>query len=479
MQRKFVSNLIFVIFLNLLIKPFWILGIDRTVQNTVGEYEYGFYYPIFSFTILLNILLDFGITNYNSRNIAQHGHMLKRYFSGIFNVKLVLGVLYLVVTLIAGFFIGYDTLEMKLLLVLCLNQFLSSIILYLRSNLAGLLHFKSDGVLSIMDRVIMIGICSVLLWGNVTSEFRIEWFVYAQLIAYSITAVIGFLLVYKEVKFFKVKVDLKLFRIVLKESLPFALLVLLMSFYYRLDSIMIEGMLDNGRFEVGIYAKSYRLLEGFNMFGYLFAGLLLPLFSRMLKEKKSITNLVGLSFNLIFLPSVAVAIISWIYSNEIMNLLYFENIVQSAKVYGVLMFSFIAIALTYVYGTLLTANGSLRELNIISLVGLVLNLVMNYFMIPIYGAFGAAVATLITQIVVVFSQIIIAKKIMKMDYSTVVIVKNIFIIVLALLGAWGVTKLFDQWMLNSFLILIIFISLALVFRIFKLSEIKTLLKRQA
>ncbi len=479
MQRKFLSNLIFVLFLNLLIKPFWILGIDRTVQNTVGEYEYGFYYPLFSFTILFNILLDFGITNYNNRNIAQHGHMLKRYFSGIFNVKLVLGFVYLLVTIIAGLIIGYDSKELQLLFILCINQFLSSLILYLRSNLAGLLHFKSDGLLSILDRVIMIGICGVLLWGNVVGEFQIEWFVYAQLIAYLLTAIVGFLLVYREVKFFKVRVDYKLFRIVLKESLPFALLVLLMSFYYRLDSIMIKGLLDNGRFEAGIYAKSYRLLEGFNMFGYLFAGLLLPLFSRMLKEKKSIKKLVNLSFNLIFLPSIAVAVISWIYATEIMELLYYENITQSAKVYGVLMFSFIAIALTYVYGTLLTANGSLKQLNIISLIGLGLNLVLNYLMIPKYGAYGAAVATLFTQIVVVVSQIIIAKKILQMGYTFSVFAKNGFVILLAISFSLYISQFIKHWIVSSLLILVLFIILAVLFRIFNFSDFKKLLKNRS
>ena len=102
MQRKFVNNLIFILFLNLLVKPFWILGIDVAVQNRVGAAEYGLYAPIFGFAILLNIILDFGVTNYNNRNIAQHSHMLRRYFSGIFNVKLILAVVYLIATLLFG-----------------------------------------------------------------------------------------------------------------------------------------------------------------------------------------------------------------------------------------------------------------------------------------------------------------------------------------------------------------------------------------
>jgi O-antigen/teichoic acid export membrane protein len=476
MQRKFINNLLFVVVLNLLVKPFWILGIDRTVQNVVGETEYGFYYPIFSFAIILNIILDLGITNYNNRNIAQHSQMLSRYFSGIFNVKLILGLIYLAATLIFGLVIGYHGKEIYLLLVLCLNQFLSSLILYLRSNLAGLHLFKSDGIVSVIDRVIMIAICSVLLWGGVVDNFKIEWFVYSQTVAYLITGLFAFIMVLRKAKFFKFKIDLKLFRIVIKESLPFAILVLLMSFYYRLDSVMIERMLGNGKFEVGIYAKSYRLLEGFNMFGYLFAGLLLPIFSRMLKKKESVDKLVKTSFNLIFLPTIVVSIISYIYSVEIMDLLYDTNIQKSAKVFQVLMFSFIATALSYVYGTLLTANGSLKSLNIISLIGLILNLGLNYMLIPLYGAYGAAYATLLTQGVVIFAQIVVAKKILSMDYEISVFVKNTVVLVLGLMIVYFIYEYNKTWYLSAFLMMLSFLILAIIFRIFKVSDLKQILK---
>ena len=69
MQKKFVTNLALLLFLNLLIKPFWILGIDRSVQNSVGAADYGMYFALFNFSFLLNIILDFGITNFNNKNI--------------------------------------------------------------------------------------------------------------------------------------------------------------------------------------------------------------------------------------------------------------------------------------------------------------------------------------------------------------------------------------------------------------------------
>ncbi|MBL0043910.1 MAG: oligosaccharide flippase family protein [Flavobacteriales bacterium] len=72
MRRVFVTNLALVLVLNLLVKPFYILGIDAQVQVRVGTEAYGSYAALLSLSFLLNILLDFGITNWNTRHIAQN-----------------------------------------------------------------------------------------------------------------------------------------------------------------------------------------------------------------------------------------------------------------------------------------------------------------------------------------------------------------------------------------------------------------------
>src|SRR5690606_34889477 len=71
--------------------------------------------------------------------------------------------------------------------------------------------------------------------------------------------------------------------------------------------------------------------------------------------------------------------------------------------------SFIPNCLVLLFGTLLTANGSLRYLNWIAGVGLLLNISLNFILIPQFGATGAAITTLITQSLVAVVQIIIVK----------------------------------------------------------------------
>ncbi len=411
MKKKFVTNLALLIFLNLLIKPFWVFGIDRTVQNVVGEQQYGLYFALFNFSLILNIFLDLGITNYNNRNIAQNNQLLSKYLSNIIVLKFILGIFYFVISITLAFFWGYGWSQMKLLFVLAFNQFLLSFILYLRSNLSGLHFFKTDSLISVLDRTLMIIICSILLWGNVTkTPFKIEWFVYAQTVSYITTALVTFFIVLSKAEYIKIRFNKKFLITILRQSFPYALLVLLMSFYTRIDAVLLERLLPDGEKQAGIYAQAFRILDAASMFSLLFAGLLLPMFAKMIKQKQSVNQLTKLAFSLIIIPSLITSISSFFYRGEIMKLLYHNNVNLSSNVFGVLMFGYVFISSGYIFGTLLTANGSMKELNILAGFGVAINLILNFILIPKYLALGSAIAGLTTQAFVAVVEIFIAKK---------------------------------------------------------------------
>ncbi|HSH53045.1 MAG TPA: oligosaccharide flippase family protein, partial [Bacteroidales bacterium] len=383
MRRKFFTNLTLLLFLNLLIKPFWIFGIDRTVQNVVGAEEYGLYFSLFNFSLLLNMLLDLGITNFNNRNIAQNSHLLSKSLSSIISLRLLLALGYAIVTIIAALFVGYEGRQFYLLLCLIFNQFVASFILYLRSNLSGLHFFKTDSIISVLDRFVMILICGLLLWGGVTKRpFQIEWFVYAQTAAYLFTLVLTLGIVYSKAQFLKLKFDRTYFMAILKKSYPFALLSLLMAFYYRIDSVMLERMLPDGKEQAGIYAQGFRILDAAAMFAFLYAGLLLPMFSRMIKQKKSIHQLTLFSFLLLIVPVVGITFASFFYRIELINLLYHHHVETSATIFGILILCFLGISTSYIFGTLLTANGNLRMLNFMAVGGVLVNITLNIILIP-------------------------------------------------------------------------------------------------
>ncbi len=70
MKREFFINIILLVGINLLIKPIYIFGIDRVVQNAVGKEAFGLYFAVFNFTFLLQIINDFGIHTFNNKHIS-------------------------------------------------------------------------------------------------------------------------------------------------------------------------------------------------------------------------------------------------------------------------------------------------------------------------------------------------------------------------------------------------------------------------
>jgi O-antigen/teichoic acid export membrane protein len=498
MQRKFLTNLGLMLFLNLLVKPVWIFAIDRNVQNVVGAMDYGFYFDLLNFSFLFNILLDLGITNFNNRNIAQNQQLLNKHFSAIVVMKFLLALVYIIIAFGVAFLMKYKADQMRLLVWLAFNQILTSFILYLRSNVSGLLMFKTDSILSVLDRILMILFCSILLWGHITaSKFRIEWFVYSQTAAYGVTVLVASLIVIKKASFRRLSVNWPFFLMIIKRSLPFASLVLLMTLYNRLDPVMlgkllpVKAVVPNGEiytahFQVGIYANGFRLLDASNMIAYLFSVLLISVFSRMIKKKESVEKMVKLSFTLLITIAVIVAFGCIFYSHEIMKLLYWENFDRSAEVFKLLMGGFIAVSTTYIFGTLLTANGNLKQLNIISVIGLLINFSMNFILIPRLLAVGSAYASLVTQFFIAIMQVIIVQKIFKFRINYRYLLTLLFFIIGVVLLNFiskavdfrqlGIGPSSNSWLLNFFLMIVLSFGFAAALKLLNLKSMLQILR---
>ncbi len=427
MQNRFIKNIIFLLFLNLLVKPFWILGIDREVQNLLGDASYGTYQALFNFSYLFYILLDLGITNFNSRAVAQDPNNLSKHFGGLTQIKLLLGLLYAVVVFVVGYFCGYNEgLKLKLLFWCGLNQILLSFILFLRSNIQGLLLFKQDSILSVFDRVLAIVLMSLVLWSGwfPQERFNIIWYLQAQTLAYICTIVFALIVVMRHVEHLSFKINFQYFKEILRQSLPFALLVLLMSVYSRIEPFLLERLLDDNGVQAGVYSRAYRLFDAGNNISNLFAIMLLPMFAATLTKKLELNNLVKTSFNVIVAMAGIVLVMCVSYRQEIMQMMYrYEEaettadyamrIGQYASVFPLLMGSFFCLSTTYVFGTLLTANGSLKQLNLVAASGVVINILLNLIVIPKFKSVGAAFTSLSVQAVTAFLQYLIAKRILK------------------------------------------------------------------
>jgi O-antigen/teichoic acid export membrane protein len=352
--------------------------------------------------------------------------------------KALLSGVYFSIVLIFSFVFQYGSRAIYLVCLLAVVQILNSFLLYLRSNVSAFHHFKTDSLLSVLDKILMIIICSFLLFSPVfKNAFKIEWFIYAQISAYLVAVLIALYLIitrYSKIAFKHFSMTEVL--VVCKKSMPYAVLILLMGIYMRSDVLMLERMA--GAVENGIYSLAYRILDASNMIAFLFAGILLPMFSRMLSQKLDVENLVATTANIMLSASLALVAFSVIYAPDILSLLYHDDADDHLiTIFSFVIGSFPAFCIMYIYSTLLTANGNIRLLIKIALFGSVFSIVLNLFMIHSFKAAGAAVTCFAVEWTLAFIYIYYCIQ----QFKLAVNLKRVLKFVLVFLIVWMLNEL--------------------------------------
>ena len=477
-ERSFYSNLIFSLGLNLLVKPAAIFLIDAKVQNIVGE-EYGIYFAVFNLSLILSILFDFGVNNLSVKLAAQDVNEAKLQFSSILIFRIALMLFYIIGLTIINLFVKLSTVEYLLILILGLNQFLIANIAYFRSFFAGLHWFRLDAFFSVLDRILLILSMGTILYlySDGFKWVSIESYALLQFCGYAVTFLIAGITLYLKIKPPFIKPKITLVKTLVKQAVPYALLIVLMTLYTRSDAIILKYIA--GIEEASYYAQAYRLIDALYMFAMVFAGLLFPMFSKMIKDQpKAIGPLVAQASKLLLGSSIAITEFGFSRGGALIDQIYSNTSVDSGSIFFLLCIAFFGMASNLIYGSLLTANGSLKVLNMISLIGFVVNLSLNIILIPKVldgGAVIAAGVAALTQLLVALAQAIYCKRL----FDLPLIDRNFFrypVLILVLLLWYGIVSwspigyVYGNWILFIDILATIFLLLA-----FKFIDIKELI----
>lgn len=455
------------------------LGIDVSVQNLLGPQVYGNYFSLLNFAFLFTVVLDFGLNNYTNRKISMNPELMPKLLVQTSFVKLQLLVLFGVVLFISASIIGYTEMELSLLKLIALMLFLQSFLMFLRANLSGIQWYRADVLMSVLDKSLMIIIVGAMLWTSVLDgEFNIGHFILGQCLAYALAIItVTGLLVYKSNEITTV-INWTEVKETLKESAPYALLTFLMLVYFKIDAVMIERMLDDGDIQAGIYAQGYKLLEAAVMFAFLFSSLLLPMFSHLLGRKESVSSLVHLSSRLMLIPVSVLAIIVVTYSADLMKLMYQSQFEYSAQVLPYLILTLIPLGSSYIFGTLITAQGNLRFLNKVAVLAIAVNVAINWVLIPRIGIEGAAIATLITQAFVAIVQWLACSKDHGLSYGLSDYIRALsFLAIMATMSYYSIS-IDLEWWVKALCLLTLGGVLSFMLKILTVSYIKTFLNYQ-
>jgi O-antigen/teichoic acid export membrane protein len=406
---------------------------------------------------------------------------LPKYFPAFLLTKALLSLFYALVLLCVGWITDYLQEYPGILLGMTLCQVLNSMLMYLRSNLAGLGLYWIDSLVSVLDRLVVILVLGLPLWWGYfpAGHFDLQLFVNVQLLGFATGTIVALVIVLYHAGRLRFSLNKLRMLAIVKAGIPYALSFILMNMYTRLDAPLMERLLPDGREQTNLYASAFRLLEASNVIGYLFAGLLLPMYARLLKAGQAVAPLAHLGIQIIWSGAISLVACTIVFRENIMMALYSTGSSYSGNILGWVIVSFIPVSGVYIFSSLLTAQGSLRALNRVYVWGVLLNLGLNLYLIPRHKALGAAMANCITQLLIFGAQLYLCKRTLQVGITGRQALKFSALAILAcLLAGLSHQYLFPSLQLWAFVIALGACGLlTFLLRLIKLREIFTLLSR--
>lgn len=226
-------------------------------------------------------------------------------------------------------------------------------------------------------------------------EADLFWFALASLMDHAVLAILLLLVVRKAngVGFFKF-FNWKDACAMLKSAWPMVVTAVAALIYMRIDQVMIRNML--GLHELGIYSAAVKIYESWIMLPYVITVSLLPAIVRLKQgdEQTYQLRLIQL-FRLLFWGSAAAAIVVFLIGEPLVVVAFGEAYRESVSVINIVMWTAVFASIGSVSARYLNVEHMERKIAFRTMVGAVLNVGLNFLLIPVYGIKGAAVATLI------------------------------------------------------------------------------------
>jgi O-antigen/teichoic acid export membrane protein len=377
------------------------------LAQTFGKEVFGEFSYFFTIATILFVLFDLGGEFYQIREFSKVERL--KNFNTIFILKS--SIFFVVI------FITYFINNNIFLFLLISSYYIDSIISIFRSSLYKNGHYILESKFTIIEKLIFI----FIVFLNIFTIQDILIMYFAFLLSKLIYIFILLNKFYKINYIFKSKklFDFNFSKYYVVNSWSYVLHALLVVVFVQIDIIMLKQMnISYG--DIGLYSAAVKIYMTVIIFADVLFKLYYPLVANYIQsdEKDLLHKLVLKIQNTNLYFSIYICLITMLFAQEIISLAFGDEFLESAKMLVLLSLIIIFRFSMYTYTAILSSS----NLNYIklytSLVCVVTNIVLNYILIPMYGVYGAIIATVITEILLVVLYKISSFKIIFTNYIT-------------------------------------------------------------
>lgn len=372
----------------------------------LGVDKYGIFGFATSLTGILAITLDFGISTHIVRHIATDYDSAPKYLGNAIPLKSIFSIGTILLTLIILLMMKTNELTITITMLFTIEMIIKSFIGLLNGSFQSFEEGKYQGIGNSLLNIILL----VFILIAIFTDLGIYGIAYSYILANFITLVYLYYNFEKNITKPKFEFDKEFCKKITLYSFPFAITGVLYSIYFSVDAIMLTNLIGN--YATGIYNAAGKLIQVLTIFYSVYTAVIFPVMSKFYKnDEKLLLTSYEKSIKYLMLIMIPLAIATMIYSTDIVHLIYGQEYKSSSIVLSILIWTVCLLFIAGAGNTLL--NASHKELSVtkIYVIAAIFNVVLNFIMIPQFSYNGAAIATVLSDMLIVVIQTYVIYKI--------------------------------------------------------------------
>ncbi len=362
--------------------------------RVLGASSWGAFSYALGVAAFLTIFTDIGVNALLTRELARNTGLEKKYIGTALAIKLILIMLVAAGTAIALPYLT-NIAEARLLMPILLVVFIADTLRDLGSAISRAIEkMEIEGGLAIFTNFAITTLGFLFLWIQPTSR--------ALAYAYALGSLLGLLgmiaAVRHHIKDAWRHIDLSFVKPILRTAWPFGLLGIMGAAMLNTDIIVI-GWLRSAT-EVGYYAAAQKLILLAYVIPGIFASSVFPATARFaLQEQTRAKELVERTSALMLLLAAPLALGGLLLGHIVMPLLFGAAYLPGLTTFYLLLVTLFIVFPSTIIGNALFAYNA--ERNLVSFVAIAIgtNIFLDLILIPPFGIEGAAIGTIITQLI--------------------------------------------------------------------------------
>jgi len=368
------------------------------IARYLGVQQYGLFNYALAFVTLFTPVLTLGLDEIVVRHVVRESSNKEEILGTTFWLKLLGGIASVLLAVGITIFLGErEFLKISLVAILAIAGIFraaDTIELWFQSQVQSKYAVIAKNIAFLLNTLIKVAL--------ILTKAPLLAFAWVTLAEFAMNAVgLAIVYQYKGFSFLSWRWNFQVAKTLLKESLPLIFSGFAIMIFMKIDQIMLGQMI--GDKEVGIYSAAVRLSE----IWYFIPGAIVPSVAPSIYAAKDQSDKVyyqrlGQLFRLLTCIAVAIAVPMTFLSDKIVMVLFGNGYAGAGAILAVHIWTSIFVFLGFASSPWFIAEG----LNHVTLgktvFGAILNIILNFLLIPQYSGLGAAIATIISQAAAAF-----------------------------------------------------------------------------